>query len=313
MSIQHELAIERRQPTLSNQYRAPLEAGHIALCVLGLFYYWFGVADRYAIFLYGHRAPGIALTQPFDAITRSRYWMAGYVAAGAVMVLYTGVHWLLGQWAGWQRRVYTVSPVWQVWLWCCVPLSIGILGITMTVNAPTLPLALALQCVVATLVGLFFALLPAAWAVNRPLDLVWLGGDGLGLSPFLLFLRAIELPGQGVITMPMALLLITVGIGGSLVWLGIMTFLRRWRRRSVPPAHAVMSSGICINYLLLPLVHYLFATPPAYRYLSNSANFFATAPALQLLILLITAGVAIGVTYLRRSNQNTTIEDTKHP
>ena len=69
----------------------------ISLCVLGLFIYWFAIADRYTIFLYGHTAPGIPLAQPFDAMTRSRYWMAGLVAAGAVMVIYTAAYWVLGR------------------------------------------------------------------------------------------------------------------------------------------------------------------------------------------------------------------------
>jgi len=43
-----------------------LEAVPISLFVLGLFYYWFAVANRYVIFLYGHTAHGIPQTQPFD-------------------------------------------------------------------------------------------------------------------------------------------------------------------------------------------------------------------------------------------------------
>lgn len=45
----------------------------LALLVLGLFYYWFAIADRYVIFLYGHTAPGIPPAQPFDEMTSSRY------------------------------------------------------------------------------------------------------------------------------------------------------------------------------------------------------------------------------------------------
>jgi len=40
---------------------ALLHAVPISLFVLGLFYYWFDVADRYAIFLYGHLG-----ATPFD-------------------------------------------------------------------------------------------------------------------------------------------------------------------------------------------------------------------------------------------------------
>ena len=56
--------------------RAALHALPIAVFVLGLYGYWFGIADRYAVFLYEHLG-----ATPFDAVTRSRYWMAGLVAA----------------------------------------------------------------------------------------------------------------------------------------------------------------------------------------------------------------------------------------
>ena len=70
-----------------------------ALFVLDILYHWFAVVDQYVIFLYGHSAPGIPLAQPFDAMTRSRYWMAGLVASGAVMVIYTAINWVLGRFA----------------------------------------------------------------------------------------------------------------------------------------------------------------------------------------------------------------------
>ena len=71
------------------RWRPLLDAALITLFVLALFFHWFGLANRYVLFLYGHSAPGIPLTQPFDAMTASRYWMSGLVAAGAVPVSYT--------------------------------------------------------------------------------------------------------------------------------------------------------------------------------------------------------------------------------
>ena len=67
------------------RWRPLLDAALITLFVLALFFHWFGLANRYVLFLYGHSAPGIPLTQPFDAMTASRYWMSGLVAAGAVL------------------------------------------------------------------------------------------------------------------------------------------------------------------------------------------------------------------------------------
>ena len=272
----------------------------ISLCVLGLFIYWFAIADRYTIFLYGHTAPGIPLAQPFDAMTRSRYWMAGLVAAGAVMVIYTAVNWILGRIADRRRQNYHPPAWWRVWTLCALPLTIGIPAITMTRNTPTLPLGLAAACVIVTLAGLTLALLPCEWAARRPVDLIWLAFDGLGLMPILLLLRSVELPGRGVsVSMPLAVLFAFGGLLAGLIWRGIMSALRAWQRKAPPPAGALLAAGLCLSYLLLPLVHHLFATPPGYRYISTASNFFAFNPVLQLAVIGVAAGTAVAVTRLR--------------
>jgi hypothetical protein len=273
----------------------------IALLVLGLFYYWFAIADRYVIFLYGHTAPGIPPAQPFDEMTSSRYWMCGLVASGLVMLLNTAVEWALGRWAASRRQAYAPPAWWQVWVLCLLPLTIGIPLMTMTVNTPTLPPALAALGVAATLAGLALALWPGAWAAQRPRDLLWLTGDGVGLMPTLLLLRAIELPGRGLmVTVPLAVL---AAVGGTLLgigWLVVMTGLRAWRRQSLPKACEVWGAGLALSYLLLPVVHHLLATPPAYRYISTASNFFAFNVGLQVLVFVVAAGLAVGVTRLRQ-------------
>jgi hypothetical protein len=280
---------------------ALLGAVPISLFVLGLFCYWFGVADRYAIFLYGHVAPGIPGAQPFDEMTSSRYWMSGLVASGVVMVVYTALNWALGRIAARCQRDYSPPVWWQVWVLCAIPLIVGIPAITMTVNSPTLPPGLAAACVVATVGGLAFALLPGSWAARRPLDLLWLACDGAGLMPALLLLRAIELPGRGLsVSGPVAILFAFGGTLAGVVWLGVMTGLRVWRQKSLPGASALFVAGVCQSYLLMPLVHYLLATPPAYHYITTASNFFAFSVGLQILTVVVAAGLAIGVTQLRR-------------
>jgi len=81
--------------------RWPLAEGAlISVFILGLFYYWYALADRYAVFLYGHVAsPGDPGAQPFDEMTASRYWMCGLVACGAVLILYAAANWVQAQWA----------------------------------------------------------------------------------------------------------------------------------------------------------------------------------------------------------------------
>jgi hypothetical protein len=282
-------------------YQPLREALVISVFIPGLFYYWYGLADRYSVFLYGHIAAGIPPAQPFDRITSSRYWMCGLVASGAVMVLYGTVNWSRGRIAVWRKRRFVPSSWWQVWGLAAVPLSLGIPVITMTVNAPTLPLSLAAACVTATLLGLAVALLPGKWAAERPLDLMWLAVDSLGLMPVLLLLRAVELPGQGVsLSLAVAWLLAMGGMLAGGGWLAGMSLLRLRRRQQLPGAGALLLAGLGLSYVLLPLVHHLLATPPAYRYISTASNFFAFNPALQLLAMGVAAGLAVGVTRLRR-------------
>ena len=183
---------------------------------------------------------------------------------------------------------------------CALPLIIGIPAITMSRNTPTLPLGLAAACVVATLTGLALALLPGEWAARRPVDLTWLAFDGLGLMPILLLLHSVELPDRGVsVSMPLAILLACGGLLAGIAWLGVMTGLRAWRRRPAPPAGALLAAGLCLSYLLMPLVHHLFATPPGWRYISTASNFFAFNPVLQLVVFAAAAGTAVAATRLR--------------
>ena len=281
--------------------RALLEAALISLFILTLFYYWFGMADRYAIFLYGHSANGIPLTEPFDALTSSRYWMAGLLAAGITLVLYTAANWVGGRLAARRGVSFGTPPWWWVWSLCALPLAAGIPAITMTVNAPTLPLWLAAACAAAALAGLAVALLPGRWAAERPGDLIWLALDGAGLVPALLLLRAIELPGRGLSISPAVAWFFGIGgVVGGAVWLALMSVLRRWGGQESPGAPAVFLAGVGLSYLLMPLTHYLTAGPPGFRYITNSANFFATNPWLQLLAFAAAAALALAATWFRR-------------
>lgn len=283
-------------------WRRPLlEATLISIVVLGLFYYWFGIADRYAVFLYGHAATNIPPAQPFDAMTSSRYWIAGLVAAGAVMVLYVTVNWLHGRICSRRRKPCTTATWWQVWVGCAIPIGLGIPAITMSVNSPTLPPALAAACVVATLLGLALALIPGQWAAERPLDLIWLAADGLGLMPALMLLRAVELPARGVSLSPAVGWFFAIGsiVAGAL-WLAGMSLLRLWRHKDIPGTGSLLLAGLGLSYVLMPLIHHLLATPPGYRYISTASNFFAFNVGIQILAVIVAAGLAVGVTSVRR-------------
>lgn len=283
-------------------WRRPLGyAAAVSIVIFGLFYYWFGVANRYILFLYGHTANNISTTQPFDSHTASRHWMAGLVAAGIVLVLYTAASWLAGRIAARRGHSYEPPDWWRIWLLCVPLVGLGIPLMVMMVNTPTLPPSLAAACVVATLVGLAVALMPGRMAAERPDDLLWLAADGLGLVPPLLLLRVVELPGRGLSVSPA--IVWTFAIGGTAVgfaWLVVMSLLRRWRRKATPGVGALVAAGLGLSFLMTPLLHYLVAGPPGYRYISNADNFLAHNLYLTLLSLVVTVGLAVVVTEARK-------------
>jgi hypothetical protein len=271
-------------------YAAPIVA-----FVLGLFYFWFAIADRYHIFLYNHLG-----TTPFDEMTRSRYWMSGLVAAGAVMMGYILVNWFLGRLAGLRYRAYTPPAWWRVWLWCFVPLVAGIPVITLTCNNPTLPPIDALACLGATLIGLALALWPGSIAARQPGELVWLTLAGAGLLPSLLLLRAVELPGRGLSVSPT--LAYGVALGANLagvIWLALLSWVQLKLHYHLE-AKKLLLAGCCLGYLLLPLVHHVLFTPPEFRYISSASNFFAFNPLIQGVSWVAAVVLAGGITQLQQ-------------
>jgi hypothetical protein len=179
-------------------------------------------------------------------------------------------------------------------------LVVGIPLITMRVNAPTLEPIDAAACVAAALVGLAFALMPGAAAAERPVELFWIALHGAGLMPALLLTRALELPGQGLISPVIAW---GAAVGGTVAgagWLAAVTAVATWRGRMAPTAGTIFAAGLCESYLLMPVVHHVLATPPGYRYISTSSNFFADHEGLKALALLVAALLAVGVPRARR-------------
>jgi hypothetical protein len=256
--------------TVKKRLPIVLYAAFISLFMIALYYYWFALADRYDIFLYNHMH-----SKPFDANTRSRYWMTGLVASGAVMVLYALANWYLGRIAGLFHRTFTPPGWWQVWLGCAPFTGIGILIITMNVNQPTLSFAHAIPCALTAVIGLAFALVPGEMAARQPARLIWLMAAGLGLVPSLLLLRVAELPSHGFVEASVAYPVTLGTVTAGIIWLwGIIGWHSKRRNDGINMIELLLA-GICLSYLLLPLVHHGLLSPPEFRYISNSANFFA--------------------------------------
>jgi hypothetical protein len=268
----------------------------ISAFVLAIYYYWFGIADRYIVFLYYHNMGSLAPdTSPFGPITSSRYWMAGLVCGGMVLVLYTGATWVLGRvW-----RTYEPPAWWRVWMTAAAPLVVGIPLITMLANAPTLPLPHAARTTLAAIIGVGLAALPARMAARRPWDLALLSWDGLAMSGVIqgvsLLERGLAMTGR---MHAWALFVLGVSIVGTVVLLLIMTWLRRWRNWTVPSCVELIVAGLCIAYLVWPLVHHLGFTD-GYYYITNMDNFFSRQWGFQLLAWAVAGGIAVVVTRWR--------------
>lgn len=266
----------------------------VPVIVLALYYYWFAIANRYIIFLYYHdMGPLVPDTSPFSPATGGRYWMAGLVAGGAVMLLYTLANWVAGR----------IAPAWwRVWVLSAGPLVVGIPLITMTLNRPTLPLQFALQSTLAALAGVALALLPGNLAGEKPAGLIWLALDGVALAPVLLLATALADVGRWWASGNMwRVWIVAGGISLGVVGLLIITLLRLWRRTAMPGAAAIFTAGMCVAYLLLPLVHHLFVgLIEGYFYISTASNFFASSVPLQLATWLVAGLVALGVTRIRQ-------------
>lgn len=268
----------------------------VTFLVLGPMAYWFGCANRYVVFLYNHdMGPRVPDTRPFSPVTRSRLWMTGLVVSGAVMVAISLVYGVLGRFVDGYR-----PPAWRrVWLAAAVPVAVGIPWITMTLNSPTLPPQLAALVTGVTLLGLVLALQPGALAAHQPLDLILLAGDGAGLALWL-----VTLPGLAYMPYWLTtggrhwLLLLSVPLVVGLAILGSLTILRRLLPRTSPPLRALVVSGLCVAYLLLPLVHHVLGTDGLF-YISDMDNFFSRNPLVQVLTWALTTGLAWAVSRLR--------------
>ncbi|UCG26003.1 MAG: hypothetical protein JSW55_08485 [Chloroflexota bacterium] len=269
----------------------------ITLFLLAIFSYWFSLADRYRVFLYYHdMGPLYPDTSPFSPVTASRYWMSALVGSGAVLVAYVATNWMVGR----LSNTYRPPAWWQVWVLCALPLTLAIPLITMSLNQPTLPARNALQVTLAALTGLALALTPGRMAARRPLDLLLLSVDGLALMLLLTAAPGLERLGRWLeggnyyYIGAMAL-----GAVAGLFLLLALTILRTWRRRPAPSWWQMFVAGLCVAYLLIPLLHHVGFTD-GYYYISDADNFFSRDLGLQLAIWLVIALLATGVTWLRK-------------
>ena len=254
----------------SSRWPSILEGLTAAGGILWLFYRWFAVADRYHVFLYYHdMGPRYPDTSAFSAVTGGRYWMAGLVAAGAVLLANTSF-WLI---AGRLHLRVVPPPCRRAWAVAALPLAIGIPLITMTANTPTLPLLHAGRATLAALLGLSLALLPGRLAAHSPGELILLGMDGAGLALLGLLALAIERSAPWVLAL--------IVLGGGMGSLALSSGLRLWRHLPPPNGTALVAAGGIVSYPLMAIAHHVVGTDGRF-YISDSDNFSLRDPVAQL-------------------------------
>ena len=83
-------------------------------------------------------------------------------------------------------------------------------------------------------------------------------------------------------------------IASTLAVAGLGFTCKRLGKARLNPV-SILVAGLNVNYLLLPLVHHLMATPPAHRYITTAGNFFAASPTLQVTTWLLATLVVVGL------------------
>lgn len=272
--------------------RALVGAASVAVVVIALFTLWFVLLDRRFIFLYEHLG-----ATPFDRSTASRYWMAGLVASGIVLIGYAAVGLVLR--AAWQGYA---PPDWRrIWGYALLAIAPLLLVVLLAFGTPSLPLLLALIVLLVLAAGLSLALYAATEIVLSPKTALWAWVDGFALGPVLLLLPLLVEFAFRRETTTVLFFAPLLPIAG-LAWLGVMTFIYRRFGQPYPATSVVMLAGYVSAYLLLPVVHYLISRPGYIRYISNSGNFFAGRLWLQIVTLFVAAAVVWGAGMLRGSN-----------
>ena len=255
------------------------------------------MADRNIVFLYYHdMGPLIPSTAPFSFVTRSRYWMAGLVASGVVMVIYCCVNTAIRL----LNKSYAPPPWQSVWLRTAVPLTVSIPLITMTTpNAPGLPINLALWVTSATLAGVALAIQPGTLAGHNPFDAALLAVDGLAISLINIGATGIErIQGWLARGAQHYVVLMAVMILSGGVMILVMTGVRYALKRPPISAMTLFIAGLCVAYPGMSILHHVMFTD-GYFYITDSDNFFSRNIPLQVGIWITVWLLCMGISRLQ--------------
>ncbi|MDD4108086.1 MAG: hypothetical protein PHH93_05135 [Prolixibacteraceae bacterium] len=234
----------------------------ITVLALGAILFLFGYADRRAVFLYGQ----FDFT-PFHKMTTGRYWMSGFVISGFIVVLYLII-----------QVSYKIILKAEIIKWYNIlkyssfPIISGVLIITMTTGEPKMPLAIAISIAFTLVTGLVLCFSIVDDLVNDINSTISYVISSMGLVPFLILFRTVEMPAKGILTVNTSIVIAGITFLGGWIWL-LLSF--RLFKKNPPGCLNIIKGTLAISYIGLPMLHYLTATPEGLPYITSSDNFFA--------------------------------------
>jgi hypothetical protein len=209
--------------------------------------------------------------------------MTGLVASGVVLGAY-----LLPALI-WRGR----CPAWRrVWAWSALPVAVGIWVITVLLGRPPIAAIDAALAMAATWAGLALAVWSATALATQPCRTLAAFVAGVPLAPFLTAAHAVELVGVAPSLTPA--LAWSMAVGSVLAaWIGVAVLVWLYRKLGIPSPspRAILLGSLTVAYVLLPLVHFVLATPPAYKYITAADNFLARSWLLQAGIIALAWGI----------------------
>jgi hypothetical protein len=252
-----------------------------------LYYYWFQVADRGIVFLYGHMG-----AEPFDQVTTSRYWMTGLIACGILFLVYTLALFLT-------KKIHSAYriPDWRVVaavISACAVIVVP--ACTLIGTEPHLPYVLVGITAAVLILGIWIGIYLSHRVLTKPGQMMWVGIESWGVVPPLLLIHAIEIPSMNpAVSGPFIYALAGMSIVFQIGWLSITCYERRVKKLPKPNWSHIYLTGLFISYTILPLVHYLCMTPLEIKYITTAQNFFSLNLPLQAAVFLIPAGITWGI------------------
>lgn len=239
---------------------------------LAVFYYAFVVANRHKLFLYYHLD-----FIPTDYTTQSRYWMLGLVVSGAILVFFSFLYSVV-------NKKFVKGFNWQhIFLMCFLPISIGIVTVMSFLSVPKIELYITLVTVFITLSGLLLALVSIGYVAQKRLKTLLLAPFIMGVSIVLVTFQGLD---YVVRSSFMSLNMVFLLVGGMLFFsVGIVivtSVVYKLKKITVPKNLHIYIGGLVFSYLLLPLIHFIIATPSHTKYITDAENFFTTNILLQI-------------------------------